>query len=175
MWFFNKDTTKGTHNFDDTVSNSLPTISNHSLYLVDYENVSDAGLVGVDKLISNDTVIIFYGSKVKTKHTNAAQDNSIKNKPANRSSRPKVVTKPQPKKTNAGSPRPTVTDKQKAEIRAALKDAKLNAPDYKKVYDAFVSCDNNSSYNNKLQKTLGNDKTSVVYKATSKIFENAKK
>lgn len=31
------------------------------------------------------------------------------------------------------------------------------------------------AYNNKLQKSLGNDKTSVVYKATSKIFENAKK
>ncbi len=42
-------------------------------------------------------------------------------------------------------------------------------------YDAFASCENASAYNNKLQKSLGNDKTSVVYKATSKIFENAKK
>ena len=91
-----------------------------------------------------------------------------------RTGRQKVVTKPQPKKSRTTT-RTTVTDKQKAEIRAALKGAELSAPDYKKVYDAFTSCENASAYNNKLQKSLGNDKTSVVYKATSKIFENAKK
>ena len=91
-----------------------------------------------------------------------------------RTGRPKVVTKPQAKKPRTTT-RPTVTDKQKAEIRSALKGAELSAPDYKKVYDALASCENASAYNNKLQKSLGNDKTSVVYKATSIIFENAKK
>lgn len=85
-----------------------------------------------------------------------------------------MVTKTQAKKPRTNT-RPTVTEKQKAELRAALKGAELSAPDYKKVYDAFASCENASAYNNKLQKSLGNDKTSVVYKATSKIFENAKK
>ena len=70
---------------------------------------------------------------------------------------------------------PTVTEKQKAELRAALKGAQLSAPDYKKVYDAFASCENTLAYNNKLQKSFGNEKTSIIYKATSKIFENSKK
>ncbi|QFJ54242.1 PIN domain-containing protein [Pseudobutyrivibrio xylanivorans] len=238
------------------------------LYLVDYENVSDAGLVGVDKLTKADTVIIFYGSKVKTvayesliaitsssaviEHMKAektaknyldfqlttylgfklgqnsydavyviSKDSGFdavvdfwgnkgyaikrqtaivieekpveetpaekpkrtynrntsshsRNKNTSRTGKPKIVTKPQPKKSKTSS-RPTVTDKQKAEIRAALKGAELNAPDYKKVYDAFATSDSTSAYNNTLQKSLGNDKTSVVYKATSKIFENAKK
>ena len=36
------------------------------LYLIDYENVSDAGLVGIDKLTDHDCVVIFYGSKIKS-------------------------------------------------------------------------------------------------------------
>ena len=238
------------------------------LYLVDYENVSDAGLVGVDNLANTDTVIIFYGSKVKTvayesliaitsssaviEHMKAEktaknyldfqlttylgfklgqnsydeiyviskdsgfdavvdfwstrgyvikrqvailfEEKSVEDAPTEkpkrtytrkttshsrsrtttRTGKPKIVTKPQTRE-NRTSVRPTVTEKQKAEIRAALKGANLNAPDYKKVYDAFASSDSTSSYNNKLQKSLGYDKTSVIYKATSKIFENTKK
>ena len=186
------------------------------LYLVDYENVSDAGLVGVDQLSGNDIVVIFYGSKVKSvayesliaitsssaniEHVKAEKGYSIKRQESivikekvveeiseeqpkarprrtytrragnsgrttTRTGRQKVVTKSQPKKPRTTT-RPTVSDKQKAEIRAALKGAELSAPDYKKVYDAFASCENASAYNNKLQKSLGNDKTSVVYKET---------
>ena len=208
------------------------------LYLVDYENVSDAGLVGVDRLTKSDTVIIFYGSRVKTvayesliaitssdadiEHMKTkktaknyldfqlttylgfklgqssydevyviSKDSGfdavvdfwsnkgyvIKRQVAILIEEKPVEAKPQPKKTKKpkAASRPNVTDKQKAEIRAALKGADLKAPDYKKVYDAFANSDNTSAYNNKLQKSLGNDKTSVVYKATSKIFKNAKK
>lgn len=35
------------------------------LYLVDYENVHDAGLEGVGKLNANDKVVVFYGIKIK--------------------------------------------------------------------------------------------------------------
>ncbi len=56
-----------------------------------------------------------------------------------------------------------------------MKGAQLSAPEYKKVYDAFSSSENALAYNNKLQKSLGNEKTSIVYKATSKIFTNSKK
>ncbi len=238
------------------------------LYLVDYENVSDAGLVGLDQLAKTDTVIIFYGSKIKTvayesliaitsssaiiEHMKAEktaknyldfqlttylgfmlgrdsydeiyvvskdsgfdavvdfwskknysikrqtaiiieekviEDSPIenpkrpynrennsrsKNKTTGRTRKTNIVTK-QPSKNTKTTTRPTVTDKQKADLRAALKGAELNAPDYKKVYDAFATSDSTSAYNNKLQKSLGNEKTSVVYKATSKIFENATK
>lgn len=268
MGIFNKDN-KQTDNkvIDISVSATDSTANPRRLYLVDYENVSDSGVVGVDTLTASDTVIIFYGSKVKTvayesliaitssaatiEHLKA--EKTAKNyldfqlttylgfklgkenfqeifviskdsgfdavvdfwtekgytikrqasivaieKPASnpapvseekpkrqynrrntasrprttRSSRPKVVTKPQ---TRSGKPtrppRPTVTEKQKSELRAALKEASLNAPDYKKVYDAFASSDSTSSYNNKLQRAFDNDKTSVIYQATVKIFE----
>ncbi len=248
------------------------------LYLVDYENVSDSGLVGVDTLTENDTVIIFYGSLVKsvaydsliaitsskaniehmkaektaknyldfqlttylgyklgksfydqifiiskdagfdavvdfwnTKNYTITRQISIvvkeesthdtpvepsetvpkadkpkrqyTRKPTNTnrsrsnsrtSSRPKIVTNSsKPPKTTKS--RPTVAEKKRAELRTALKGANLNAPDYKKVYEAFAISDTTSAYNNNLQKSLGNDKTSVIYKATSKIFENSKK
>ena len=243
------------------------------LYLVDYENVSDAGLVGVDTLSSSDTVIIFYGSKVKSvayesliaitsskatiEHLKAektaknyldfqlttylgyklgkegfdeiciiSKDSGfdavvdfwtdkgytitrreaivLPEKPVTtvseekpkrtytrrttttsartrtpRTSRPKVVTKPQTKTTKAPAAtkpsKPTVTDKQKSEIRTALKDANLNAPDYKKVYDAFATSDNTSAYNNSLQKAFDNEKTSAIYQRTVKIFEKEHK
>lgn len=265
MGLFNRENnTKETVQEDSVIEQK----SIKRLYLVDYENVSDAGLVGVDKLTNADSVIIFYGSKVKTvayesliaitssaaiiehmkaektaknyldfqlttylgfklgqcsydevfviskdsgfdavvdfwsnkgyaikrqvaivieekpvaeapveksKKTYTRRTSSLsRSRATTRTGKPKIVTKPQPKKPRT-STRPTVTDKQKAEIRTALKGAELSAPDYKKVYDAFASSDNTSAYNNKLQKSLGNDKTSVVYKATSKIFENAKK
>ena len=269
MGLFNKEN-KSENKAYDINTTTVETIIKKRLYLIDYENVSDAGLVGVDQLTENDIVVIFYGSKVKTvayesliaitssaaciEHMKAektaknyldfqlttylgyklgqssydeiyviSKDSgfdavvdfwtgkgySIKrqeaivikekvaeekseeppkskprrantrrsgnsNRPTTRTSRPKVVTKPQTPKTRTTN-RPTVTEKQKAELRAALKGAELSAPDYKKVYDAFASCENTSAYNNKLQKSLGNDKTSVVYKATSKIFENSKK
>ena len=278
MGLFNKDN-KNENKVTEETTNTIETKICKRLYLVDYENVSDAGLVGVDQLTEGDIVVIFYGSKVKTvayesliaitssaaniEHMKAEKtaknyldfqlttylgyklgQNSIdeiyviskdsgfdavvdfwsdrgysikrqpsiiiedkvnkvnpeeipentpeektktktrrtntrrtgnQSRPTTRSTRPKVVTKPQSKKPRETANRPTVTEKQKAELRAALKEAGLSAPDYKKVYDAFASCDNTSAYNNKLQKSLGNDKTSVVYKATSKIFENAKK
>jgi len=269
MGLFNKDV-KNDNKASNISTTTVESRINKKLYLVDYENVSDAGLVGVDQLSGNDIVVIFYGSKVKSvayesliaitsssaniEHVKAektaknyldfqlttylgyklgqnsydaifviSRDSgfdavvdfwtekgySIKRQESivikekvveeiseeqqkarprrtytrragnsgrttTRIGRQKVVTKPQPKKPRTTT-RPTVTDKQKAEIRVALKGAELSAPDYKKVYDAFASCENASAYNNKLQKSLGNDKTSVVYKATSKIFENAKK
>ena len=269
MGLFNKDV-KNENRVSDISAATEESRVIKRLYLVDYENVSDAGLVGVNQLSSNDIVVIFYGSKVKTvayesliaitsssaniEHVKAektaknyldfqlttylgyklgqnsydaifviSRDSgfdavvdfwtekgySIKRQESivikekvveeiseelpkarprrtytrrtgnsgrttTRTVRQKVVTKTQAKKPRTNT-RPTVTEKQKAELRAALKGAELSAPDYKKVYDAFASCENASAYNNKLQKSLGNDKTSVVYKATSKIFENAKK
>ena len=268
MGLFNKDV-KNENKISDISATTEESRVIKRLYLVDYENVSDAGLVGVDQLSSNDIVVIFYGSKVKSvayesliaitsstasiEHMKAektaknyldfqlttylgyklgqnsydeiyvisrdsgfdavvdfwagkgysikrqeaivikekmAEDkpeetsNSKPNQPSTKrnsnsnrttkSARPKVVTKPQTKKPKA-SAKPTVTEKQKAELRAALKGAQLSAPDYKKVYDAFASCENTLAYNNKLQKSFGNEKTSIIYKATSKIFENSKK
>ena len=278
MGLFNKDTKnnsdyKASTEKLDVVDSNI----NNRLYLVDYENVSDAGLVGVDQLSNHDVVVIFYGSKVKSiayesliaitgssasiEHVKAEKtaknyldfqlttylgyklgqktyseiyiiskdsgfdavvdfwsekrysikrqesvvvtekvdEKKTENKPSGRSRRTntkragnssktatksdrtasksntqKKVTKSQSKDSKPNA-RPTATDKQKAELRAALKGAGLSAPDYKKVYDAFASCENTSAYNNKLQKAFGNDKTSVIYKATSKIFENAKK
>ena len=35
------------------------------LYLVDYENVHDAGLEGISKLNAHDKVVVFYGIKIK--------------------------------------------------------------------------------------------------------------
>ena len=64
MGLFNKDIKN-----DNKVSNTHKAVEekrNNRLYLVDYENVSDAGLVGVNQLSANDLVIIFYGSKVKS-------------------------------------------------------------------------------------------------------------
>ena len=64
MGLFNKDIKN-----DNKVSNTHKAIEekrNNRLYLVDYENVSDAGLVGVNKLSAKDFVIIFYGSRVKS-------------------------------------------------------------------------------------------------------------
>ncbi|MCR5355614.1 MAG: hypothetical protein K6E43_08505 [Lachnospiraceae bacterium] len=64
MGLFNKDIKN-----DNKVSNKHKAVEekrNNRLYLVDYENVSDAGLVGVNQLSANDLVIIFYGSKVKS-------------------------------------------------------------------------------------------------------------
>lgn len=274
MGLFNKEI-KNENKVTEETTNTIETKICKRLYLVDYENVSDAGLVGVNQLTKGDIVVIFYGSKVKTvayetliaitssaasiEHMKAEKtaknyldfqlttylgyklgQNSIdeiyvitkdsgfdavvdfwgergytikrqpsiiveekvnkenpeetteespkaktrrtytrrtgnQSRPTTRSTRPKVVTKPQPKKPRETANRPTVTEKQKAELRAALKGAELSAPDYKKVYDAFASCDNSSAYNNMLQKSLGNDKTSVVYKATSKFFENTHK
>ena len=43
-----------------TSSAQTRTKISEGLYLVDYENVSDAGLVGVDQLSGNDIVVIFY-------------------------------------------------------------------------------------------------------------------
>ena len=68
MGIFNKDNNKQSDNklIDIPIKavNTVKTI--RRLFLVDYENVSDAGIVGVDTLTNNDTVIIFYGSKVKS-------------------------------------------------------------------------------------------------------------
>lgn len=64
MGLFNKDIKN-----DNKVSNTHKAIEekrNNRLYLVDYENVSDAGLIGVNKLSAKDFVIIFYGSRVKS-------------------------------------------------------------------------------------------------------------
>ena len=64
MRLFNKDIKN-----DNKVSNTHKAVEekrNNPLYLVDYENVSDAGLVGVNQRSANDLVIIFYGSKVKS-------------------------------------------------------------------------------------------------------------
>lgn len=264
MGIFNKDNNKQADNkvIDIPVFTAETEKTAKRLFLVDYENVSDAGVVGVDTLTESDTVIIFYGSKVKSvayesliaitsskasiEHLKAAKtaknyldfqlttylgyklgkesfneifviskdsgfdavvdfwsekgytikrqeaivvtekpEPTTEEKPkrtytrrtssnhsrATRNSRPKVVTKPRTPK----APRPTVTDKQKSEIRSALKGANLNAPDYKKVYDAFASSDSTSAYNNKLQKAFDNEKTSEIYKVTVKIFEKEHK
>ena len=266
MGIFNKENNKQAENkvINIPVATAETEKSTKRLFLVDYENVSDAGVVGVDTLSESDTVIIFYGSKVKSvayesliaitsskagiEHLKAEKtaknyldfqlttylgyklgkesfneifviskdsgfdavvdfwsekgciikrqdaivvtekpEATLEEKPKRsytrrntsnhsrntRSSRPKVVTKPQAKKSR--TPRPTVTDKQKTEIRSALKGANLNAPDYKKVYDAFASSDSTSAYNNKLQKALDNEKTSEIYKVTVKIFEKEHK
>ena len=64
MGLFNKDTKN-----DNKVSNTHKAVDekrNNRLYLVDYENVSDAGLVGVNQLSANDLVYIFYGPLIKS-------------------------------------------------------------------------------------------------------------
>lgn len=262
MGIFSKDNKNENDKIIDIqVSTPETTLKIKKLFLIDYENVADAGVVGVDTLTADDTVIIFYGSKIKSvayesliaitssaasiehlkaektaknyldfqlttylgyklgkehfdeicvvskdsgfdavvdfwmekgysirrqdavvvtekpaaseekpKQTHSRNKSSSKSR-ATRSSKSKVVTKPQAKAT-AKPARPTVTEKQKSELRTALKEAELKAPDYKKVYDAFASSDSTLAYNNKLQKSFDNEKTSLIYKATVKIFEN---
>ena len=65
MGLFNKDV-KNENKVSDISAATGESRVIKRLYLVDYENVSDAGLVGVNQLSSNDIVVIFYGSKVKT-------------------------------------------------------------------------------------------------------------
>lgn len=278
MRLFNKDIKN-----DNKVSNTHKAVEekrNNRLYLVDYENVSDAGLVGVNQLSANDLVYIFYGPLIKSiayeshiaitasaaniehmksektaknyldfqlttylgyklgknsyseiyviskdsgfdavvdfwsqrgysikrqeaivvtkKSAKAQADNkasnktsgtnnktnskskkvtaksSAENKSNTKSIKSKSTAKQQPKKAKASS-QSAVTDKQKKEIRAAVKGINLMAQDYKKIYDAFASAENALAYNNKLQKSFDNDKTHAIYKATSKIFANGKK
>ena len=64
MGLFNKDVKN--ENKASDISTTVESKVNKRLYLVDYENVSDAGLVGVDQLAGNDFVVIFYGSKVNS-------------------------------------------------------------------------------------------------------------
>lgn len=68
MGIFNKDNNKQADNkvIDIPVFTAETEKTAKRLFLVDYENVSDAGVVGVDTLTESDTVIIFYGSKVKS-------------------------------------------------------------------------------------------------------------
>ena len=68
MGIFNKDNNKQADNkvIDIPVFTAETEKTAKRLFLVDYENVSDAGVVGVDTLAESDTVIIFYGSKVKS-------------------------------------------------------------------------------------------------------------
>ncbi len=278
MGLFNKDTKN-----DNKVSNTHKAVEekrNNRLYLVDYENVSDAGLVGINQLSANDLVIIFYGSRVKSidyeshiaitdstanieemkarktaknyldfqlttylgyklgqnsyseiyviskdsgfdavidfwsqrgysikrqeaivvtkKSTKEQANNKASNKTSGtnnktnskskkatakssaannsntKSTKSKSTAKQQPKKAKSSS-QSTVTDKQKKEIRAAVKGIELKAQDYKKIYDAFASAENALAYNNKLQKSFDNDKTHAIYKATSKLFANENK
>ncbi len=61
--FNNKENEKNDKKATD-VSFSSP--RNNNLYLIDYENVADAGVKGIDTLSSTDSVVIFYGSKIKT-------------------------------------------------------------------------------------------------------------
>ncbi len=49
MGFFNKDV-KSDNVASDVGITAVETSINKRLYLVDYENVSDAGLVGIDQL-----------------------------------------------------------------------------------------------------------------------------
>ncbi len=49
MGFFNKDV-KSDNVVSDVRITDAETNTNKRLYLVDYENVSDAGLVGIDQL-----------------------------------------------------------------------------------------------------------------------------
>lgn len=268
MGFFNKDNKQeeSTINLAETLS-TKPQVSKR-LYLVDYENVSDAGLVGVDQLTGFDAVIIFYGSKVKTiayeslisitsskaaiehlkaektaknyldfqlttylgyklgnesyeevfviskdsgfdavvdfwsnkginikrqvaivepvkedssptedkptrpkrTYTRRTGSNTKTRKPTTRTN---VSTKPRTKK--APTKQVSAIDKTRNELRAALKGCGLTAPEYKKVYDAFDKSTSSSAYNNSLQKAFGNDKTSIIYKATGKIFEKEHK
>lgn len=65
MGLFNKDV-KNENKVSDISAATEESRVIKRLYLLDYENVSDAGLVGVNQLSSNDIVVIFYGSKVKT-------------------------------------------------------------------------------------------------------------
>lgn len=264
MGFFNKDNKQEESNLNQATSTSIQPQVKKRLYLVDYENVSDAGLVGVDQLTGFDSVVIFYGSKVKTiayeslisiTSSNAAiehlkaektaknyldfqlttylgyklgKDNyeevfviskdsgfdavvdfwaskgvkikrqiaiiePVKEEPASteeKPARPKrtytrrtgtntrtrksptranVTTNPKPRKTQAKQVAPK--DMTRSELRTALKDCGLSAPEYRKVYDAFDKSTSSSAYNNSLQKAFGNDRTSVIYKATGKIFE----
>ncbi len=264
MGFFNKDNKQEESNLNQAAFTSIQPQVKKRLYLVDYENVSDAGLVGVDQLSGFDSVVIFYGSKVKTiayeslisiTSSNAAiehlraektaknyldfqlttylgyklgKDNydevfiiskdsgfdavvdfwaikgikikrqiaiiepvqeepaSTEEKPTGQKStntrrtgtntrtrktptRANVTTNPKPRKTPAKQVTPK--DRTRSELRAALKDCGLSAPEYRKVYDAFDKSTSSSAYNNSLQKAFGNEKTSVIYKATRKIFE----
>ena len=68
MGIFNKYNNKQAEGMviDIPVSTAETEKTAKRLFLVDYENVSDAGVVGVDTLTESDTVIIFYGSKVKS-------------------------------------------------------------------------------------------------------------
>lgn len=64
MGLFNKDIKN-----DNKVSNTHKAVEeerNNRLYLVDYENVSNAGLIGINQLSANDLVIIFYGAQVNS-------------------------------------------------------------------------------------------------------------
>ncbi len=235
------------------------------LYLVDYENVSDAGIVGIDELSSADCVIVFYGSKIKTvayesliaitkskatiEHLKAEktaknyldfqlttylgyklgtnhfdeiyviskdsgfdavvdfwtdkgyvikrQTSIVLKETINKEVAPKIAASPKTQKATAKSNvtpapakktantkssvsnkkqnAPKKNDKTRSELRAALKECNLTAPEYKKVYDAFDKSTTELQYNNLLQKKFGSDRTKIIYKATNKVFEKHQK
>ncbi len=257
MGIFKKDNKNTDMNDSTSITSDIELIHNQRLYLVDYENVSDAGLNGIDKLTPADLVIIFYGSKVKSiaydsliaitgssaniEHIKAEKtaknyldfqlttylgyklgQNSFKdiyviskdsgfdavvdfwsNKGFSIFRQSSIIIFPDKteanptKKTKKKNPKATLGDKTnkktasdkpaksskkstkktvnadpvRNELRAALKGCGLTAPEYKKVYDAFSKSKSSLNYNNNLQKAFGNDKTSIIYKSTSKIFE----
>ena len=109
-------------------------------------------------------------TRPKRTYTRRTGSNTRTRKPTTRAN---VTTKPRTKKTPT---KPiSAKDKTRNELRAALKGCGLSAPEYKKVYDAFDKSTSSSAYNNSLQKAFGNDKTSIIYKATGKIFEKEHK
>ena len=64
MGLFNKDV-KNENKALDTSTTAVESKDNKRLYLVDYENVSDAGLVGVDQLSGNDKTSVVYKATSK--------------------------------------------------------------------------------------------------------------
>ncbi len=64
MGLFNKDV-KNENKASDISTTTVESKVNKRLYLVDYENVSDAGLVGVDQLYGNDKTSVVYKATSK--------------------------------------------------------------------------------------------------------------
>ncbi|MCR5416197.1 MAG: hypothetical protein K6E79_05315 [Pseudobutyrivibrio sp.] len=107
--------------------------------------------------------------KSASKKTDSTSTKANKTNIATNKKNSSASTKSSPKKKQTTT-KPHKNDHARSDLRSALKNCGLSAPEYKKVYDAFEKSTSEVQYNNALQKKFGNDRTSTIYKATSAIF-----
>ena len=199
MGFFNKDNKQEESNMNQAASTSIQPQVKKRLYLVDYENVSDAGLVGVDQLTGFDSVVIFYGSKVKTiayeslisiTSSNAAIEHLKAEKTAKNYLDFQLTTYLGYKLGKENYDEVFVISKDSGfyavvdfwaikginiKRQIAIIEPVKGEPASTEEKPTRQKSTSSNAYNNSLQKAFENDKTSVIYKATRKIFEKEHK